>query len=81
MKNLLIIILVLITMSCEKIIVLEVAVQKGSQQHTYKVMYKVERIGNYDFVSSRSFYTTLGVHNFLTQVADKDVSGWEGKSE
>jgi hypothetical protein len=77
MKKIIIVLLVLITMGCSKITVLEVAIREGVKQNTYQVMYKVERPLEADYVGSRSFYTTLGVHNFLTQVADVDLSGWE----
>lgn len=74
MKKLIIIIAVLLIMGCEKITILEIK----AIDECYRVSY-VKKANFGKWTTHDDFYTLLGVENFLTEVADEDLSQWRVK--
>jgi hypothetical protein len=79
MKKIILIILCLMFLGCEKITVLEVAIIRDSKQSSYKITYSEGLSIESPYIRTVEFYTLLGVHNFIVNVADEDCSGWEDK--
>lgn len=79
MKKIILIIITILFLSCEKVTVLEVSIDKDY----YKVTYYKEHFDLINWKNTNiyecNFKTFFGVNSFLNNVADKDLSGWNIK--
>jgi len=76
MKNVMLMLVALLFVSCERITVLEVCIiYTNPEQEIYRVMYEVDYLGASE-IRNDIYYTPFSVNTFIYEIADDDLSLW-----